>query len=160
MASIGIPPSTRLRSLTRLSRPTVPICKRCHSTTSATLPRPPRAKSSSSGPSTSQSGSAETTPVPRLRFAPSPTGALHIGGLRTALYNYLFARQNGGKLLLRVEDTDRVRTAHHDHGPQLIGIQRRLQPESIDLMRKSLEWAGLDFDEGRYTNTGQYGRES
>ena len=45
----------------------------------------------------------------RLRFAPSPTGYLHIGGLRTALYNYLYAKQNGGKFLLRIEDTDRTR---------------------------------------------------
>ena len=42
----------------------------------------------------------------RVRFAPSPTGALHIGGVRTALYNYLFARQHGGKLIFRIEDTD------------------------------------------------------
>jgi glutamyl/glutaminyl-tRNA synthetase len=45
----------------------------------------------------------------RVRFAPSPTGPLHIGGVRTALYNYLFAKQNGGDLLLRIEDTDRTR---------------------------------------------------
>ena len=45
----------------------------------------------------------------RLRFAPSPTGYLHIGGLRTALYNYLYAKQKGGKFLLRIEDTDRTR---------------------------------------------------
>ena len=45
----------------------------------------------------------------RVRFAPSPTGALHIGGLRTALYNYLFAKKNGGKFVLRIEDTDQNR---------------------------------------------------
>ncbi len=45
----------------------------------------------------------------RVRFAPSPTGALHIGGVRTALYNYLFARQHGGDMLLRIEDTDSAR---------------------------------------------------
>lgn len=45
----------------------------------------------------------------RVRFAPSPTGALHIGGVRTALYNYLFAKKNGGKFLLRIEDTDQNR---------------------------------------------------
>ncbi len=45
----------------------------------------------------------------RVRFAPSPTGPLHIGGVRTALYNYLFARQHGGKLILRIEDTDSTR---------------------------------------------------
>ena len=47
----------------------------------------------------------------RLRFAPSPTGYLHIGGLRTALYNYLYAKQKGGKFLLRIEDTDKTRYA-------------------------------------------------
>ena len=45
----------------------------------------------------------------RVRFAPSPTGALHIGGVRTALFNYLFARQHGGEMLLRIEDTDSTR---------------------------------------------------
>ena len=45
----------------------------------------------------------------RVRFAPSPTGPLHIGGVRTALYNYLFAKQNGGKMILRIEDTDQTR---------------------------------------------------
>ena len=45
----------------------------------------------------------------RVRFAPSPTGPLHIGGVRTALYNYLFARKNGGKMILRIEDTDQTR---------------------------------------------------
>ena len=45
----------------------------------------------------------------RVRFAPSPTGYLHVGGLRTALYNYLFARHHGGKMILRIEDTDRTR---------------------------------------------------
>ena len=48
----------------------------------------------------------------RVRFAPSPTGALHIGGVRTALYNYLFAKQNGGDLILRIEDTDSQRFVH------------------------------------------------
>ena len=45
----------------------------------------------------------------RVRFAPSPTGPLHVGGVRTALYNYLFARQNGGDMILRIEDTDQTR---------------------------------------------------
>ena len=48
----------------------------------------------------------------RTRFAPSPTGYLHLGGLRTALYTYLFARQNGGKFILRIEDTDQEREVH------------------------------------------------
>lgn len=68
----------------------------------------------------------------RVRFAPSPTGYLHIGGLRTALYNYLFARQNGGTFVLRIEDTDR----------------KRLVEGSVDNLIQSLRWAGLTFDEG------------
>lgn len=55
------------------------------------------------------SSSAKATPAVRLRFAPSPTGSLHLGGLRTALFNHLLARKLGGKWLLRIEDTDRVR---------------------------------------------------
>ena len=68
----------------------------------------------------------------RTRFAPSPTGFLHIGGLRTALYNYLFAKQNGGKFILRIEDTDRERF--------LEGAEQNI----IETLRVF----GLDFDEG------------
>ncbi len=68
----------------------------------------------------------------RLRFAPSPTGALHIGGIRTALYNYLLARQNGGRFILRIEDTD----------------QNRYVEGSEDYIIRSLNWLGLTPDEG------------
>ena len=68
----------------------------------------------------------------RVRFAPSPTGHLHIGGLRTALYNYLFARKHGGKFLLRVEDTDRT----------------RYQEDAEADILESLDWAGIQYDEG------------
>ena len=68
----------------------------------------------------------------RVRFAPSPTGYLHIGGLRTALYNYLYAKQNNGKLILRIEDTDRT----------------RLVDGAIDNLISTLEWSGIKFDEG------------
>jgi len=67
----------------------------------------------------------------RVRFAPSPTGHIHVGNLRTALFNYLFARGNGGKIILRIEDTDLDRSSI----------------ESEQLIYKDLEWAGLDFDE-------------
>lgn len=67
----------------------------------------------------------------RVRFAPSPTGHLHIGGVRTALYNWLFARHNGGKFFLRIEDTDRVRSAQ----------------ESTDVIFEDLKWLGFDWDE-------------
>ncbi len=68
----------------------------------------------------------------RVRFAPSPTGYLHVGGLRTALYNYLYARQHNGKFILRIEDTDRTRYVEG-------AVQNLIQ---------TLQWAGLDYDEG------------
>ncbi len=68
----------------------------------------------------------------RVRFAPSPTGALHIGGVRTALYNYLFARKHNGKFLLRIEDTD----------------QKRFVPGAEEYINESLNWLGLTIDEG------------
>jgi glutamyl-tRNA synthetase len=68
----------------------------------------------------------------RVRFAPSPTGALHIGGVRTALYNYLLARQNHGTMILRIEDTD----------------QNRYVPGAEEYILKSLAWAGIKIDEG------------
>jgi glutamyl-tRNA synthetase len=71
------------------------------------------------------------TPDPvRVRFAPSPTGYLHIGGARTALFNWLFARQQGGQFVLRIEDTDTERS----------------KPELIDVIFQALEWLGLDWD--------------
>jgi glutamyl-tRNA synthetase len=72
-----------------------------------------------------------TVPV-RVRFAPSPTGYLHVGGARTALFNYLFARHNNGVFILRIEDTDRS----------------RYQADALDEIYRSLEWLGLDWDEG------------
>jgi glutamyl-tRNA synthetase len=68
----------------------------------------------------------------RVRFAPSPTGALHIGGARTALYNWLLARGSGGKLILRIEDTDRERST----------------PENVEQILDALRWLELDWDEG------------
>jgi glutamyl-tRNA synthetase len=70
--------------------------------------------------------------LPRVRFAPSPTGALHIGGARTALYNWLFARGTGGALVLRIEDTDRERST----------------PENVEQILDALRWLELDWDEG------------
>lgn len=68
----------------------------------------------------------------RVRFAPSPTGPLHIGGVRTALYNYLFARKHGGDFILRIEDTD----------------QNRYVAGAEEYIREALEWLGMNFDEG------------
>ncbi|KAI1789160.1 glutamyl-tRNA synthetase [Ganoderma leucocontextum] len=70
--------------------------------------------------------------APLLRFAPSPTGALHLGGLRTALYNHLYAKKTGGNWILRIEDTDRSRTVSG----------------AVDGIRGALDWAGLDYDHG------------
>src|ERR1700759_4876825 len=67
----------------------------------------------------------------RVRFAPSPTGALHTGCARTALYNWLLARHAGGTLVLRIEDTDRERST----------------PENVEQILDALEWLNLDFDE-------------
>ncbi|KAI8576956.1 hypothetical protein K450DRAFT_254413 [Umbelopsis ramanniana AG] len=68
----------------------------------------------------------------RVRFAPSPTGNLHLGGLRTALLNYLLARKTNGTMILRIEDTDR----------------NRLVPGSVDMLINALDWAGIEFQEG------------
>ncbi|MEA2427242.1 MAG: glutamyl-tRNA synthetase [Thermoleophilaceae bacterium] len=71
----------------------------------------------------------------RVRFAPSPTGALHIGGARTALYNWLVARRSGGKFVLRIEDTDRERST----------------AENVEQIYDALRWLGLDWDEGPFS---------
>ena len=68
----------------------------------------------------------------RVRFAPSPTGALHIGGARTALFNWLLTRHEQGELVLRIEDTDRERST----------------PENVEQILDSLRWLELDWDEG------------
>src|SRR5438034_6602994 len=67
----------------------------------------------------------------RVRFAPSPTGYLHVGGARTALFNWLFARKEGGKFLLRIEDTDKARSTD----------------ENTKVILDGLTWLGLDWDE-------------
>lgn len=76
----------------------------------------------------------------RVRFAPSPTGPLHIGGVRTALFNYLFAKKHGGTFVLRIEDTD----------------QNRYVAGAEDYIRESLDWCGISYDEGP-TKDGGYG---
>jgi len=76
------------------------------------------------------------------RFAPSPTGFLHIGGVRTALYSWLYARQNNGKFILRIEDTDRQRSTQ----------------ESVAAILDGMHWLGLDYDEGPFYQTERYPR--
>ncbi len=78
----------------------------------------------------------------RTRFAPSPTGYLHIGGARTALFCYLFARQHGGEFVLRIEDTDRARSTE----------------ESVQAILDGMQWLGLDYDEGPYYQTQRFDR--
>src|SRR2546428_9867867 len=73
----------------------------------------------------------------RVRFAPSPTGYLHIGGVRTALFNWLFARHHRGRFILRIEDTD----------------QSRSTDEAIGAILDGLRWVGLDWDEGPHRQT-------
>ena len=75
----------------------------------------------------------------RVRFAPSPTGALHIGGARTALFNWLLARHAGGELVLRIEDTDRERST----------------PENVEQILDALRWLELDWDEGPTFQSGR-----
>ena len=74
------------------------------------------------------------------RFPPSPTGYLHIGGARTALFNWLYARRKGGKFVLRIEDTDEARSTQ----------------ESVDAILESMEWLGIDWDDGPYFQTQRY----
>src|SRR5262245_11425844 len=76
----------------------------------------------------------------RTRFAPSPTGYLHIGGARTALFNYLFARHHGGKFILRIEDTDRERST----------------PQAIQAILDAMNWLGLDYDQGPFYQTERF----
>ena len=76
----------------------------------------------------------------RVRFAPSPTGHLHIGGARTALFNWLFARHGGGTFILRIEDTDRSRSTE----------------EFIEVIIEGMKWLGLDWDEGPYRQTERF----
>lgn len=72
------------------------------------------------------------TEIVRTRFAPSPTGYLHVGGARTALFNWLFARKNNGVFVLRIEDTDQVRSTQ----------------EAVQAILNGMRWLGLNWDEG------------
>lgn len=81
-------------------------------------------------------------PAPRTRFAPSPTGYLHIGGARTALFSWLFARKHGGKFVLRIEDTDLERSS----------------AESVDAILEGMTWLGLEYDEGPFFQTDRFER--
>src|ERR1700744_5181841 len=80
---------------------------------------------------------AENSSAPRVRFAPSPTGYLHVGGARTALFNWLYARHTGGTLVLRIEDTDLERST----------------PEMVEGILVGLRWLGIDWDEGPFFQT-------
>src|SRR3989338_4430678 len=78
----------------------------------------------------------------RTRFAPSPTGYLHIGGIRTALFSWLYARHHGGQFILRIEDTDKARSTG----------------AATDLILEGMQWLGLDYDEGPYYQSPRFDR--
>src|SRR5260370_32052608 len=80
------------------------------------------------------SSSNQKTSSVRVRFAPSPSGYLHVGGARTALFNWLFARRQGGAMILRIEDTDAERN----------------KPELVQGILDGLEWLGVNWDEGPF----------
>ena len=84
----------------------------------------------------------DASPKVRTRFPPSPTGALHLGGARTALFNWLFARHHGGEFVLRLEDTDR----------------KRSKPEYVESIMEAMQWLGLDWDQGPYYQTQRFER--
>ena len=78
----------------------------------------------------------------KTRFAPSPTGYLHVGGARTALYSWLYAKNQGGEFVLRIEDTD---------------LERNSQ-EAVDAILEGMEWLGLEWNEGPYFQTQRFDR--
>ena len=83
-----------------------------------------------------------TTSNVRTRFAPSPTGYLHLGGARTALFSWAFARHHQGQFVLRIEDTDLERST----------------PEAVDAILQGMEWLGLEHDEGPFYQTKHFER--
>src|SRR5947209_19444720 len=90
---------------------------------------------------TEEQAQPSPTGKPRLRFAPSPTGFLHIGAFRTALFSWLYARHAGGQFILRIEDSDTARTVEGD----------------VDHFINGLAWRGMDIDEGPVVG-GRYGQ--
>src|SRR6266511_5935908 len=107
--------------------------QRISSARSMALGRPPPVETWAPISMMMSSDQASGPSVPlRVRFAPSPTGVLHIGGARTALYNWLYARGRGGELVLRIEDTDRERST----------------PENVEQILDALRWLELDWDDG------------
>lgn len=78
----------------------------------------------------------------RTRFAPRPTGVLHLGSVRTALFSWLYARHHGGQFVLRIEDTDRERST----------------PENVEALTDGMDWLGLDADEGPFFQTDRFDR--
>src|SRR5262249_57902655 len=91
-----------------------------------------RTSRSAAGPAVDELAALSCPVTPRVRFAPSPTGYLHVGGARTALFNWLFARRYGGVFVLRIEDTDVERSS----------------AEMVEGILDGLRWLGIDWDEG------------
>jgi hypothetical protein len=152
LVAYAMRPPVGLLSPTGGSRAIIP-CRRCLSTKSKT-------KTKTKSQLSNRPTLAPEPGAARLRFAPSPTGFLHLGGLRTALLNHLLARKWEGKWILRIEDTDQVGRdwEHGFHFGSAVGGRRkaadadgsqaRLVPGAVDGLRDTLAWAGLDYDEG------------
>jgi glutamyl-tRNA synthetase len=117
------------------------ICFRCRHLSSTRSLRQFSSNSTSTLPS---------TPA-RTRFAPSPTGNLHLGSIRTALFNYLLAKRTNGQFILRLEDTDEVRFHLQETAQATHTLQKRTVPGAEQKLYQDLKWAGLQWDEGTPT---------
>ena len=136
------------------------ICQKCRSRLNTSSGRRSSSyQAKALGPKTK----LPTSPA-RTRFAPSPTGYLHLGSLRTALYNYLLAKATGGQFLLRIEDTDTVSQEEIESkiGSKIETLanwsKKRTVPDAERRLCEDLRWAGLHWDEGRFTLHDNLGR--
>jgi glutamyl-tRNA synthetase len=133
-----------MRSILYAARKTPPpqwICNSCRGIKRA---------STTSRPEGTAAEQLRKTGPARTRFAPSPTGYLHLGSLRTALFNYMIAKATGGQFLLRIEDTDQVTFLVSPDPSMILSDQtkKRTVHDAEDRLYKDLEWAGIEWDEG------------
>lgn len=121
------------------------VCNSCrgirHASTLAPVSR------TEDAPSTASEQLRKAGPA-RTRFAPSPTGYLHLGSLRTAFFNYLIAKATGGQFLLRIEDTDQVTSLRPFLRNQADPAKKRTVADAEERLYRDLEWAGIEWDEG------------
>jgi len=144
-------PSTMRRALLGLFARRSWVCSRCRANYSVAAAATP---SSPSAVRTGNKGRKDLPDAPaRTRFAPSPTGYLHLGSLRTALFNYLLAKRTGGQFLLRIEDTDRVGRSCcsliRGFWTSRWRAKKRTIPGAEQRLCEDLQWAGLQWDEGQ-----------